>query len=162
MTKLLFKGAILLLALLCNVAYLHVFALSQADAPGAIAFAKNQLLICYDSARQAESAGANISSLTVTLNQAGDLLSQSELAYSQDNLENAQNLAGQCVEKLGNIVSEAATLRDAATQQKNLDFWFNVVGSTVGTFAVIAIGFMVWRFLRKRYVSVEVETGGFR
>jgi len=53
-----------------------VTVLAQGDAAGAIASAKQQIIVCYDSARQAEAAGANISSLTSVLNDAGQLLSR--------------------------------------------------------------------------------------
>jgi len=150
------KRAILPLIVLLSVVFLPVSALAQNDAAGAIASAKQQIVACYDAARQAEAAGANISSLTSALNDAGDLLSRSELAYSQGDLGGAQTLASQCSQRLSSFVSESNVLRDAAVQQRNFDFWVNVVGSVVGTFVVIVTGFVVWRFVKKQYVPVEV------
>jgi hypothetical protein len=146
-----------LLVVLVAAAFLPVLAFAQGDAAGAIASAKQQMVACYDSARQAEAAGANISSLTVVLDGAGDLLSRSELAYSQGDLGGAQSLASQCSQKLGGFVSEADALRVAAEQQGSFNFWVYFVGSVVGTFVVIAAGYIVWRVVKRRYVPIEVE-----
>jgi hypothetical protein len=157
-TKQSINPAILLAITLIIFGLLPALAFAQDDAAAAIASARQQLVNCYDSARQAESAGANISSLTSVLNNAGQLLSQSELAYSQGDSDAAQSLASQVGQRLGNFVSDASALRDAAVQQQSFDFWVNIVGSVAGTIAVIVAGFIVWRFLKKRYAAGEVET----
>lgn len=54
---------------------------NQADAETAISSAQATLLNCYNAAKQAEAAGANITVLVDALNEAGALLSQAELAY---------------------------------------------------------------------------------
>ena len=128
----------------------------QTDAATSIASAKQQIISCFDSAKQAEAAGANISSLTSILNDAGDLLSRSELAYSQGDFGGAQSFASECSQRLSNFVSASNTLRDSAAQQRSYAYWVNFVGSIAGTFVVIVAGFMVWRFLKKRY-PIEVQ-----
>jgi cytochrome bd-type quinol oxidase subunit 1 len=146
-----------LAVLLFGGVFLPFSAFAQDDASGAIASAQQQIVTCYDSAKQAEAAGANISSLTSVLDEAGNMLSQAELAYSQGDFGTAQNLASQCSQNLNGFVSEANGLRDAAIQRATVDFWVNVVGSTVGTFVVMIAGFAVWWFLKKRYPDVEVQ-----
>ena len=130
----------------------------QSGADSAIASAKQQIVVSFNSAKAAEAAGANITSLTYVLNEAGDLLSRSELAYSQGDFAGAQSLASECSQRLGNVASESAALRDAAIQQESYYFWVNTVGSIVGTFVVIAVGFGVWRVLKGRHADVEVES----
>lgn len=151
------KRTILLLAPLILAGSFAIMAFAQDDASATIASARQQLITCYDSARQAEAAGANISSLTTVLNNAGNLLSRAELANSQGDYATAQSLASQCTQSLGNFASEAEALRSAAVQQGNLNFWVNIVGSVAGTVAVIIAGFVVWRVIKKRYGQVEVE-----
>ncbi len=158
MTKRFTVLAILVLGLLTFAAFLPIVGFAQNDAAGAIALARQRLITCYDSTRQAESAGANISSLTSVLNDAGNLLSQSDMAYSQDNFEAAQTFASQCEQRLENFVSDAHVLKDAAVQQRNFDFWVNAVGSVAGTFVVIAAGFAIWRVVKKGHLANEVET----
>ena len=126
-----------------------VFA-EQADAETAIASAKQQIVACYQAAREAEGAGANITSLTAVLNDAGSLLSQSELAYSKSDFDVAREFAVQSQQRLGNVISEANVLKESAVQQSNLDFLVNIVGSVVGFFVVIGAGLAVWFLLKKR------------
>jgi hypothetical protein len=126
----------------------------QTDAAGAIASAKVEIVTCYQAAREAEGAGANISSLTATLNDAGALLSQAEAAYSQNDFDAARNLALQSQDLLRKLVSEANSLKQTATQQRNQDFQINEVGSLVGAFAVIGVGIVAWLILKKRYAQI--------
>jgi fluoride ion exporter CrcB/FEX len=130
----------------------------QSGADSAIASAKQQIVTCYDAAKAAEAAGANITSLTSILNDAGTLLSQAELAYSKNDFSTAQSLAVQSSQSLANFSSEANGLRDAAAQQRTFEFLVNVVGSITGTIAVIVAGFVVWRFLRKRQPQTGEQT----
>ena len=125
----------------------------QTDAAEAITSAKAQIVTCYQAAREAEGAGANITTLTATLNDAGMLLSQAESAYSKNDFDAARNLAVQSQGMLGNLVSEANSLKQTATQQRNQDFLINMVGSLVGAFAVIGAGVATWLFLKKRYAQ---------
>jgi hypothetical protein len=122
----------------------------QNEAAAAIASAKQQIVGCYQAAREAESAGANVTSLTAVLDDAGVLLSNSELAYSKDDFDTALSLAVQSRESLSNFVPQANTLKESAIQQRNLDFMVNIVGSVVGTFGVLGAGAAIWFLLKRR------------
>jgi hypothetical protein len=123
----------------------------QTDAAAAMASAKEQILICYQSANGAEGAGANITALVAVLNDAGTLLSRAEFVYSIGDFDTARDLAIQSQTTLGDFISEANALKETATQQRDQDFLINVVGSIIGTFAVIVAGFVAWRFLKRKY-----------
>ena len=135
---------------------LSVFAESS-DADSAIASARQQIIVCYSAAKAAEGSGANITSLTSLLNDAGDLLSKSELAYSKNDFVTAQYLAVQSSQSLANFVSQANELRDSATLQRYLDFWSNVVGSIIGGIGVVVAGLIVFRFVSKRYAPRGID-----
>jgi hypothetical protein len=126
----------------------------QSTAATAISSAKTALIDCYNSAKQAEAAGANITSIVGTLNQAGSLLGQAELAYAASDFDKALGLAVQSQNTLDNFISEAEILEETATQKRNQDFLINVVGSIAGTFAVIVGGFVAWLFLKRKYSTV--------
>jgi len=130
----------------------------QNDAASAISAAKQQLISCYDSAEKAEAAGANISSLTSILNNVGGLLSQSELLYSQGNYITAQSLAAQSSQQLSTFVSDANSLKDAAVQQTNFNFYVYLVGSSVGAVAIIIAGCGVWFVINKRSRQVGEQS----
>ena len=122
----------------------------QDVAAEAIDSAKQQIVVCYQTAREAERAGGNVTSLTVSLNEAGALLSKAELAYSKSDFSSAGDFAVQSRERLSGFVDEAAGLKAAGEQMRNMDFLINIVGSIVGTFVVIGAGVGVWVFLKRR------------
>jgi len=127
----------------------------QTDAAAAITSAKEQILICYQADKEAEGAGANITALVAVLNDAGTLLSRTEFTYSISDFDTARDLAIQSQNTLGDIVSEANTLKETATQQRNQDFLINVVGSLAGAFAVVGAGVLTWIFLKKKTRNME-------
>jgi hypothetical protein len=145
---------VIILLFFANVVASPVWA-EQSSASTAISSAKNRILDCYNAVKEAEAAGANITALVATLNEAGALLSQAELAYAANDFSTSLNLATQSHDKLNNFIDEANTSSEAAVQQQNEDFLINVVGSTIGTLAVIIAGFAVWIFLKKRYEKTE-------
>jgi hypothetical protein len=130
----------------------------QADAATAISSAKNTILSCYNAAKEAEAAGANISVLVDNLNEAGSLLSQADLAYATNDFDAAFNLAIQSQNSLNDCLAEANTLKETAAQQQNQDFLKNVVGSIIGTFVVIFAGLAIWLLLKKKYGVTEHES----
>jgi hypothetical protein len=123
----------------------------QTDAATAIASAKEQILICYQAAKEAESAGANVTALVAVLNDAATLLSRAEFTYSMSDFETARDLAIQSQSTLGDFISEASASKETAAQQRNQDFLINVVGSIIGTFAVLGVGIAIWIFLKRKY-----------
>jgi hypothetical protein len=129
----------------------------QADAETAIASAKQEIVACYQAAMEAEGAGANITSLTAVLNDAGMLLSQSELAYSKNDFDVAREFAAQIQQKLGDVISNANVLKDSAVQRSKDDFLVNIVGSVVGVFVVIGAGLATWFLLNKRNKTSGVQ-----
>jgi len=144
------------LAVLSAAAFAPAVLAEQGEAASAITSARQQLVVCFQAAADAEGAGANITSLARVLNDAGALLSDAEFAYEYGDFDVARDLAVSSQAGLANLVSEANSLRDTAVQQGNYDFNVNIVGSIVGTLVVIAVGFAVW-FLAKRRFSAHVE-----
>jgi cobalamin biosynthesis Mg chelatase CobN len=146
------RGWVLLAALLL-LFFLIVQPLAQAeqtDAASAIASAEQRIVTCYQAAMDTEAAGANISSLTPVLNDAGALLSRAELAYSMNDSDLARDLAVQSQAKLGGFLSEANSLETSAVQQRHWDFWVYMFGSIVGALAVVICAVAVWVFLKRR------------
>lgn len=151
------KSVFLSATLLLAAVILPSLVWAQSDAAAAIASAKEQIVTCYQAVKEAEAAGANVTSLTTVLNDAGALLSRAESAYAARDFNAARSFAVQSREKLANCVSEANALKTTATQQQNQDFMINVVGSTVGAFAVLGAGAAIWFFFRKRYAQSGVS-----
>jgi hypothetical protein len=123
----------------------------QGGAAAAVASAQSRIETCYEAAKKAEAAGANISALTESLNEAGSLLSDAEFAFSVGDFASAQDFAAQSQGKLVDFVSDASALQAAGGAKRNQDFLINVFGSICGTAAVLAGSFGLWLFLKKRY-----------
>jgi len=119
-----------------------VFA-SQDSAQTAISQAKVSLRTCYEAVSRAESAGANVSSLMVTLNGAADLLSKAELAYASNSYDAAYTYATQSQSTLGDFETQANTLTlDAqANAQQNTIF---VYVSGIAGLGILGAGIVAW------------------
>jgi len=128
-----------------------VFAVDEIDARSAIAVAEERIAVCYQAVADADEAGANTTDLLANITEAGWLLSRARLAYERRDFNSTVYFADQSLESLKVFVAEADVLREAAIQQRYLDFIVNVVGSTVGTAVVICGGFVVWFFLKRMY-----------
>ena len=144
----LFSVLFLLLVTGCLPAFARA---DQSSASSELASTQSKLVECFNAAKAAEEAGANISELTSTLNVAGSLFSQAELAYSSGNFSGAEALAVQSQNELSNFVSTASSLQSAAVQKHNMDFYLNFVGSIVGAVAVIVGSFVIWVLLKRRF-----------
>jgi hypothetical protein len=128
-----------------------VFAYNREDADTALKEAMKAITACYEAAVNAEKAGANITELAAILNEAGDLYSRAVLAYETEDFDSTVRLAKESQSVLDGFVLEADALREAASEQRYWDFMINVVGSTVGTFAVILVSFALWTLLKRKY-----------
>jgi hypothetical protein len=144
--------AILLLVVVSLTAFYapSVVLAQQSDISTTISSVERSLIQCYDAARAAEAASANISKLTLRLNNASLLLSRAELAYSNGDFGAAQSLAFQSQNILVGFVSDANSLHNSAAQNRTFSFLTNVVGSILGTILLLTASFVVWSKLKKR------------
>jgi len=148
----LFLALFLLVAAVCLPSFVH--ADTQSSANTELASARNELVECYNAARAAEAAGANITALTIKLNVAGSLFSQAQLAYSSGNFSGAYALALQSQNELSNFVSAASSLQSSASQKQSTDFLLNFLLPIIGAFAVIDVSVILWVLLKRRYERV--------
>jgi hypothetical protein len=151
---LIFLGAFILASLSISGS-LSVSASSEADARSAVAVAQGKVVDCYTAVAEAAKAGANVTSLLVRLNDAGELLSQANLAYSAGNFDSARKFAVQSQTRLNGFVGEANASKENALQEQYWNFMVNVVGSLAGTAAVVLGGFVGWRLLKRKHRSAE-------
>jgi hypothetical protein len=144
-------GVLLLVVISVVIRVPSVVLAQQNDATSSISDAQSTLIQCYDAARAAEVAGANISQLTGRLNIASLLLSRAELANSNGYFSLAESLAVESQDELASFVSEANSLQFSAQQSRSSDFWLNIVGSSVETVAVLVGSLTVWVLLKRKY-----------
>ena len=133
-----------------------VLGYSENDAKTAVEAAESEVLSCYGAAFEAEKAGANVSVLLSTLDEACWSLSKAKLAYGEGNFDSAFSFANECQSRLNGFVDQAASLRSSAEQAGYLDFMVNFVGSGVSAICVVIGGYVLWIFLKRRE---EVRSG---
>jgi len=143
--------ALLLLLTLPLAGFVAVgYCSSEADARAAVAQASQRVNACYSVAADAAKAGANVSGLLVTLDDAGLVLSGAELALGRGEFDSASTMAHLCEEKLVGFEDGAVSLKDSAVRAGFLDFAFGIVGSAVGSVLVVVVGVVVWFYLKRR------------
>ena len=118
-----------------------------------MAEAQQRIEVCYSEAADAARAGANVTALLSDLDDAGQLLSNASLAFQDGDYDSAYSLAVQSNSTLVGFEVNATSLKNTAVQQGRVVFWVDIVGSTVGAFAVIVIGVLLWFHLKRRYVK---------
>jgi maltodextrin utilization protein YvdJ len=121
----------------------------QVDAQTAITSTKNILLNCFDAAKTAENAGANITSFINTLNDANTLLSNAEASYSENDFATAYSLALQSQNQLANFVAEINSVQNSAVKIENNHFWTAALSIAVAI-AILAVGAVLWIYLGRK------------
>ena len=126
----------------------------QSGVQNAISSAQTAIKNSYDVAKQAESAGANIDSLMVTLNDAAELLSKAELAYASNNYNSAYIYATQCQSSLDNFAGQANALTTNAQANDSQNFVFTIL-PLAASIGLLCVGIAVWIVLgsRERRIS---------
>ena len=148
-----FIASSILLLICANILISPAYAEDAEEAATVISTAKNKLLSCYEAVREAETTGANITSVLISLNEAGSLLSRAELAFSQDDFDAALSFGVQSQNSLNGVLEAANVLKETGQQEQFMNSLIKVVASLLGVIVVLVAGFAVWRFLKKTYVA---------
>ncbi len=121
----------------------------QNIAQATIASAQNNLRNCYEAAKQAQSAGANVDSLMAILNDAAESLSEAQLAYSSNDYGSAYTYAAQSQIMLEGFIPLASALQANAN---NVDYqnFITAVLSIVASVAVLSSGIGAWVTLDRK------------
>ncbi len=141
--------ATFIIVFLMPAMFLSTVMADQGSAQNAISSAKDTLKNCYSAVKAAESTGANVESLMVTLNEAAASLSNSELAYASNDYDSAYTYATQSQSKLDGFVSQANALKDSAQVVAGQNFFFTVL-SVVASAVLLGIGIGAWIVLSRK------------
>lgn len=139
----------ILLMLFCIVLLVIPSVACQGSAQSAINSAKNSLNTCYQAVVAAESAGANVTSLMATLNQATALLSQAELANEAQDNDDAYRYASQSQSELNGLTDQAAALEQEAIAGAAQNSQSNMLRLLVSLIIFVS-GVSAWFMLYRR------------
>ncbi len=132
----------------------QVLATVEDDASSLITEAEQKVAECFKSLAGVDAVGANVISLYSVLNDAGNLLSEANLAYRQGDFSTALELASKCLEKLDGFIEEADSLMVTGIQNNYNDFLFNVVGSFSLTLVILGCGAVIWLLMSRKKSNI--------
>lgn len=152
---------IIVLSILLLAFYLNflpqALSYTQEEAYQALTTVHQTIVNCYGATVAAEKAGANITGLTTTLNEAGKLYSKALLARKNEDYNLTVQLVNECLGKLDGFIEKANTLRINALEKGYWDSIYNIVCSSVGAVVIICIAFIIWSLLKKRHLSGRLK-----
>jgi len=121
------------------------------EASVAINQAERDLGLAFAMVAEAESAGADVSALLNKLDIAGDFLSEAKAAFGTGDYENANPLAVDCSHTVEGLADDAASLKLDAEKAQSDRLLFTAMWSGVGLVLLLVLGFLGWKFLKRRY-----------
>jgi hypothetical protein len=121
------------------------------EASSRITSADDALKLAFKRVLDAEEAGANVSSLTSDLNEAGESLAEAEVAYRNGNLTGAAGLADRCSALAGTVSVEALALKDSALTDSQRAFESTFVFATVGASLFVEALILSWFWFKRAH-----------
>jgi hypothetical protein len=130
---------------------------SEYQAATALIEAEQAILVGYQAVLEAEETGANVSSLLVQLNEAGQNLTMARTAYRMGDFVEATDLANLSRNTGEEVRNTATELKESALNQSMQQTLFTMTASIVGM-ALIALGSLwTWHFLKRRYSTSKLQ-----
>jgi hypothetical protein len=106
----------------------------------------------FNATLDAERAGANVSGLILRLNEAGEILTEAEMALGNGNSSEAAGKAGQCIGIAESVRSDADVLKASALDGARTVFWASLTFSVVGIVVFVVVLEFVWRRFKRGHV----------
>jgi hypothetical protein len=117
----------------------------------------------FKAVADAETAGANVSALISQLNETASHLGLADVAYADDDFDEALNSANECVSLANSVSGDAIELKDQATAAASMQ-WMTVLFSVVGAivFGFVLYGVWVWfqRYHSQKILGLRPEVEG--
>lgn len=126
--------------------------LGSYEAPQIIGEAEQSISSAFHVVLEAEDAGANVSSLTVRLNEAAGLLAEARILVQNGDSGQAADLASYSVEIADDVKDEASILKVSALAHRDFVFKVSLAGSLIGVPVFLVFMFRLWRWFKGYYV----------
>lgn len=131
--------------------YASVASVKGEEAYPIVEKAENDLKNAFEAVLEIERAGANVSILTASLNEAGLFLAKAENAYATGNFNEAAYLAESCSAIADNIIRRAEALKGEASALRQTVFWQNLFASLLGSAVFLIALYLVWKWFKSVY-----------
>ena len=137
-------------AFICPVVVFGVDASGEDNAVSAISEAEGAMEWAYEAVLEAERAGADVSGLLVSLNEAGEYLAAAQMSFRLEDFNETVRLADLSKAVGEDVEMEAYVLTDSALSESEQRVWFTATGSAIGIMLVVSGSFWLWILLKKR------------
>jgi len=105
----------------------------------------------FNATLDAERAGANVSSLIVSLNEAGDTLADAKNALRLGDSSGAANNASLCIGIAESVQTDANALKTSALAEAQSVFWAYLTFSVVSIAVFVGLLVLFWRRFKRGY-----------
>lgn len=153
-TGLVFSALVLILvSMLCCSAYAYI----SDEASSKIAEADAAIRQAFVAVSDADKAGANVSSLAFTLNEAGGLLADANTAFRIGDYGNASSLAEQSISLVNGLVQEAGSFKTMAESEKLSSLIWTTALASIGLSMLFVASLFGWRLIKSRRFKNVLE-----
>ena len=157
MLKRVLRGSVsfLLVLVLAGLFSHGVFVVRGADEEASSSVGEADVAVrrAFNATLDAERAGANVSGLILRLNEAGEILTEAEMALGNGNSSEAAGKAGQCIGIAQSVKGDADVLKASALDGARTVFWASLTFSVVGIAVFVVVLALVWRWFKRGYVE---------
>src|SRR4030043_464957 len=154
--KLTVSAIIVFLALASTFNY-SAHAYTSDEATLKIAEADSKVKQAFDAVSNATEAGANVSSLALRLNEAGELLAKANVVFRVGDYDNATLLAEQSIGLVDGVVQEAGSFKAVAESERLSRLGWSALLASVGLRVLFVVSLFGWRFVKNRYFKRVLE-----
>ena len=154
--KLAVSVIIVFLALASTFSY-SAHAYTSDEATSKIAEADSKILQAFSAVTDATEAGANVSSLALRLNEAGELWAEANVVFRIGDYDNATLLAEQSISLVDGVVQEAGSFKTMAESERLSRLGWAALLASVGLSLLFVVSLFGWRFVKNRYFRGVLE-----
>ncbi len=107
----------------------------------------------FNAVLDAEKAGANVTDLLVSLNNAAGILAQAENSYRTGDNNTAAAQADSVLPIAQEVTASAQDAKQTALVSGQNAFWFIIAFTVIAVFVFVLVLFLVWRWFNRSYIK---------
>lgn len=153
------KRQLCLLVLLMVCAFMPLVALpvtaqvTATQATESLSAADSAISHAYQALSDAESAGANVSTITPQLNTAATYLAEAQNAYRTGDFEVSVTKSNDALAIANQVEEEASALKISATTANATNAQLTVIYTIAGIAIFLVTLFIIWRNVKRRHIN---------
>lgn len=120
--------------------------------------ANSAIIQAFNAILDAEESGANVTDLINQLNVGSELLAQANIEYATGNLSSAANNADAVLPIAHEVLVDAQNAKQTISVSGQTTSWSTLALASVGIFSFVLVLFLLWRWLKKKYVTNLYDT----